>query len=87
MLIFRQLLKEQGLADEVGSVVVDLYEKHCSTMTAVMKQTGIYVVFPIVQLRLLTVVDTGISSKHIVGINWRLDYSIRSKHGTLRTVP
>lgn len=68
MFLFRAILKEQNVGEEIQNILHEQYTKH---IDAIKKHMTI----------------TCISSSNIVSINWRLDYSIRSKHAGQENLP
>jgi hypothetical protein len=88
----RSFLKEQGVSDNANGVISEFYGKHGSIISSHMSVTGKYISFcqfssGIQVVTVLVFLCIGISAAQIVGIDWRLDYSVRSKHAGQDNTP
>jgi hypothetical protein len=67
---------------------MELYTQHQENIITHLETTGAISCFPLLLLPTTPhPFATGISAPMIVDIDWRLDYSIRSKHGGRNNIP
>lgn len=75
---YRTALRDQGANDKVAAIFSEFFDKHKLTLFTHLSSTGTVHITSI--FTNIVMMRAGISAPSIVGIDWRLDYSVRSKH-------
>lgn len=86
----RSALKEHGVTQDIGVILAELYDQHRETLIQHMLLTGtnktvtfaqfFFVIFNVFHY-------LGIAAPTIVDIDWRIDYTVRSKQGGRENKP
>lgn len=80
------LLAEHAITGEGANLMIELYEQHRDNIISHLEATGVNFILHNSMTNWVNLV-TGIAAPNIVDIDWRLDYSVRSKHGGRNNIP